>query len=318
MTFSDWACEAFKIYENYNLLTDIYPFIKDCEKTNKLGKENPNKNFKSNFNYDLFNYISILSSENSANSKNSYLVCLEHLKNYQRKNLYRPYSSLSDVDRISNVNSNFISEMLHKSHIKNFSSFNYNIAFENYNLTNPKQNLNNPVTTQFHKSQTMVSLNENSVLNNTISENILDRGQINIKNKKKANDKKPKEKSSLITTICEKPKYDLKFTSFEIDADELNAINEFSDPDPKYLQKSEYEKLDYFVNMVINRENTNNIFDPELNTNEDKQIIMEHCDRNKISNEYVEDCLMRFNNSQQKKEGKLTKLKDSDILIYDV
>ena len=27
---------------------------------------------------------------------------------------------------------------------------------------------------------------------------------------------------------------------------------------------------------------------------------------------------MRFNNSQQKKEGKLTKLKDSDILIYDV
>ena len=46
--------------------------------------------------------------------------------------------------------------------------------------------------------------------------------------------------------------------------------------------------------------------------------MLSRIDNNKISNEFVEDCVMRFNNSQKKKEGKLSKLKDSDILIYDV
>jgi hypothetical protein len=70
--------------------------------------------------------------------------------------------------------------------------------------------------------------------------------------------------------------------------------------------------------MEINRENIRNIFDPPFKSEDDKQIINEYCDSNKISNEYVEDCVMRFNNSQKKKEGKLSKLKGTDILIYDV
>jgi len=70
--------------------------------------------------------------------------------------------------------------------------------------------------------------------------------------------------------------------------------------------------------MEINQENAKNIFDPEFNSEEDNQIIKEHCDYQKISNEYVEDCLMRFNNSKKKKEGKLSKLRESDILVFDV
>ena len=87
-------------------------------------------------------------------------------------------------------------------------------------------------------------MTDNSVLNRTINENILDKTQKFQKKNKKSSDKKPRENNSFIYKACEKPKYDLKFTSFEIDAEELNVINEFSDPDPKYLQKSEYEKLD--------------------------------------------------------------------------
>jgi hypothetical protein len=287
----------------------------------------------------LFNHITINEHiENSVKSKNSYLVYLEKLKTYfckkinkgivyknnslelQKTNFRKEKDFNSGMINLSETN--FTSDVLHKSHIKNFFSFNYNSMYDSYNnSTNNSTSKTSNNTPYFHKSQTFTN-QQVSEFNFTKEINTEKAQQLqNTKKKQKPlNEKKPikTQGSSNLINPSAKPKYQLKFTSFEIDADDLNAINEFADIDPKYLTKSEYEKLDYFVNMEINQDNVKNIFDAEFNSEEDYQIIKEHCDNQKISNEYVEDCLMMFNNSKKKKEGKLSKLKESDILVFDV
>lgn len=114
--------------------------------------------------------------------------------------------------------------------------------------------------------------------------------------------------------MVEKPKYDLKFT-FELEANDINLINEFVDPDPKYLQNSEYLQTDYFLNMEISQENYNKIFDPLME--EDKKLIEHYC--NNDSNDFLLDYQSRLNNTSPKKHDmKLRELNDLDYLVYVV
>ena len=117
------------------------------------------------------------------------------------------------------------------------------------------------------------------------------------------------------TKIVERPKYETKFTSFEMDANDINLINEFMDPDPKYLVNSEYLQTDDFINMDISKENYGKIFDD--NFGDSKQIFEDYCKNS--STEFKEEMILRFNNASPKKnEKKLTEMKDVDYLVYVV
>lgn len=114
--------------------------------------------------------------------------------------------------------------------------------------------------------------------------------------------------------IIERPKYDLKLT-FDLEANDINLINEFVDPDPKYIQNSEYLQIDYFLNMEINQENYYKIFDPIVE--EDRALIEHYCKND--SNEFVLDYQAKLNNNNPKKgDSKLKELNDVDYLVYVV
>jgi len=124
---------------------------------------------------------------------------------------------------------NFTSDVLHKSHIKNFFSFNYNSTYDSYNnSTSNSASKTSNNTPHFHKSQTFTS-QQVSEFNFTKEINTEKAQQLQSSKKKQKpfNEKKPikTQGSSNLMNPTAKPKYQLKFTSFEIDADELNAIN---------------------------------------------------------------------------------------------
>ena len=135
-----------------------------------------------------------------------------------------------------------------------------------------------------------------------------------IKIKKNKKEKHVSKNEEYINYVVDKPKMNLKF-SFDLDDNEINLINEFVVPDPKYLRNGEYLQTDDFSNLVIDKSSFHKIFEYEINEN--KNIFESYC--NKDSNEFVEDYMIKFNITTAKKKNlKFKESKDKDYLIYDV
>jgi hypothetical protein len=223
------------------------------------------------------------------NLPNHYLFDLSKYKKKKHKNL-------------ADFESFFFLDLDHKTHIKNLHSFSYN----NVNINQNSQNYHSNNITANAMSNTKNEDGEEFSSNKFIRKNLRKERSV----KDIFNDKYT---GAWIRNTSEKPKWDLKFT-FEMDANDTNLINEFVDPDPKYLQNSEYFTIDYFLNMEINQENYNKIFD--INLNDNMNLFEEYF--NNSSNEFKDDFLQRFNNTiPKKKEQKKKELNDMEYLIFD-
>lgn len=295
---------------------------------------------------DFLDYVKITQRDT-----NKYLVSLENYHLYKKKKGYK--KNITDIDSF------YFLDIDHKTMIKDFYNLNYNLLYDNFSLiTTPihatrsnnflnssnnnsfifmgnsflrSQESNNTnmrkSAESFGETPKYLDLNDNEFLikryNTRASpkRKLEDRKNSRTRKndwsfKKLSNDENLDSQGKQI----EKPKYDVKITSFEMDANEINLTNEFVDPDPKYLQNSEYHQLDYFLTMDINSENYSKFFDPSFNAiEENKLFIDKKLDGNVISNEFVEDFLQRISNtSSKRKEHKLRELKNADYLIYDV
>jgi hypothetical protein len=295
---------------------------------------------------DFLEYVKI-----SKKDKNKFLVTLENYHLYKKKKGYR--KNIVDIDSF------YFLDIDHKTMIKNFYDVNYNLLYENINLmTTPvhatrsnnflnSSNNNSFIYTgnSFMRSQEgfninmrksaesfvetpkHLDLNDNEFLVRRYNTRAspMRKGEDGKNSRTRKNDWSFKRVSNdeifdSLGKVIEKPKYDIKITSFEMDANEINLTNEFVDPDPKYLQNSEYHQLDYFLTMDINSDNYNKFFDPNFTTIDENKLFIDPKNENSvISNEFVDDFLQRINNtSSKKKEHKLRELKNADYLIYDV
>jgi hypothetical protein len=223
--------------------------------------------------------------------QNHFLVNIERFKKKKTKNFkdFVPFCLL-DID--------------HKTQIKNFFTYSYDTKYdENTNAKNfdtilSPENFLNPGT--HTKENTLRSM----------------KSKTKFLKKEKSLTKFEGEGYNNDKTVVEKPKFDAKFT-FEFDENEINLINEFVDPDPKYLQNSEYTQTDYFANIPLNNETSfSNVFDNE-NFSEDLKFY-EKYHKNEF-NDFVEDFNNRFNNNIPKKnEKKYFVQHEKDYLIYVV
>lgn len=295
-----WFAESNNFYQNYCLISDVYDQLELFYSiTNKDQKSITNNETQNNFSFNSFNDIFKIDIVNMVyitkykTYNNHYLINLENYKRKRNKNK-NEFESFYNLD------------IDHKTQIKNFSGFTYNpnepiamqpIINENHNI--PINN-NPPSLDDFEiKKNKFYKRKIYSIKDKTGDKNNLNTDKnINYSNK-----------------TIEKPKCDLKYT-FELDENDINLINEFVDPDPKYLQNSEYLQQDYFVNMEINSENYNKIFD--TNNLDEKQLFEEYY--NNTSKEFTDDILTRFNNNNNRKknEKKRNELNDNDYLIYVV
>lgn len=338
------------LLENINLSNDHEIILLNSKNIVCTPSSNPSSRSKKYPKYtldkDFLDYVKISQRDN-----NKYLVSLENYHLYKKKKGYR--KNIADIDSF------YFLDIDHKTMIKDFYNLNYNLLYDNFNLittpihaTRSNNFLNSSnnnsfilMGNSFQRSQEANNTNMRKSAESFVetpkyldlndNEFVIKRYNTRASPKRKMEDRKNSrtrkndwsfkklsndENLDSLGKQIEKPKYDVKITSFEMDANEINLTNEFVDPDPKYLQNSEYHQLDYFLTMDINSENYSKFFDPSFNPiEENKLFIDQKLEGSVISNEFVEDFLQRINNtSSKRKEHKLRELKNADYLIYDV
>lgn len=214
------------------------------------------------------------------NKMNHFLINLQKYKRKKQKN-FKDFNSFYSLD------------IDPKTQVKNFMSFSYHMSYSSSRKVTGEEDYSNAQSPVVGYTPIKIPKKYN-------------------KKDKLAASKTDENKNYSKKKCAEKPKYDLKNT-FEMDANDINLINEFVDPDPKYLLNSEYLQLDYFLNMEVNQDNYYKIFDFCLN--DDREIYQSYYNNN--SNEFVNDYVNRFNNSSPKKSEQKLRLMD-DYLIFDV
>jgi hypothetical protein len=288
----------------------------------------PNGNFK--LNKEVVELIQIKKYKNF-NNAGQYLINLQKYSYHKKINFIKNPNEITSFPFL---------DVDHKTQIKNFQSFNYN------SLNNSAISLDSTCTPDKNNISFNALAKSKSAADNQIIEHISpyflthDKDNLHLsldfnsikKSKKKNKIKKNKNptptgkyngsianynylNNSAIN--AEKPKYELKFCSFDMDANEQNLINDFVEPVLQYHQNSEYLQTDDFLNIDINHKNYYQIFDNIF----DDGTSLEDQEKNShfSKNEFVEDFLFRFNNSANKKnDNKFKDIIDDDHLIYMV
>jgi hypothetical protein len=286
--------DGLQYYQTFNLIDDILKIDDD--------KNNP----------ELFEFVQI--SKNNSNVY-QYRVNLENYPLYKKSKGYK--KNLEEIETFYSLGPD------QKNKIKNFYQINYNTCYE---TSTGQSKLNTPVNLKssfLNDNMVYASPSENgdeerkyNTRTHPVSRRKRDLSQSKRKIKKQEWNYKPNAED-FNEKFVDKPKYDIKITSFEMDANEINLTNEFVDPDPKYLQNSEFHHLDAFINMKIDLENYNNIFDTDFVKLENN--FYKDPTYDSVSNEFVEDILQKANNrSHKNKENKMRELSNVDYLIFNV